>query len=396
MHLQIETTGDAQLCCVAHASQGSPGNVHSESITRMFESTYINAVRRQMLDGTWPADCSACRDREALGLQSFRQSSNGHNPELFEKLVEKAPPAPRVRSLDLRLNNICNFKCRFCYGFNSNRWFHEHNLVFPGNPMTQKYQGFDRLPSFWDDFDRNLIHDLDTIHLAGGEPLLMDAHYRLLEKLIAAGRTGVKLQYDTNLSRLKFKHWDVLELWKQFPHVELSMSLDGVGPKGEYIREGLHYETWLDNARRVGREVPHVSRRLHFVVCILNVIDFPEHFKAIAAAHVVEPGWMTLTFLNWPAYLNVQVLTPELKRKAERNLRELLSSGLEIAPATRSQIHALIEFLNAADLSEEYRNEFAERTRILDRARGQNAAELFPDLAPMLTAPSSPFVIVNG
>jgi MoaA/NifB/PqqE/SkfB family radical SAM enzyme len=395
IHTQIETTGEVQLCCLAHNPRGSLGNVHRDSILRIFQSNRINTIRNQMLSGTWPADCADCREREARGLESFRQSSNVEHPALFEKLARGAAPAPAIRSLDLRINNVCNFKCRFCHGWASNRWFNEHNLVFPDNPISEKYHGIDRDQSFWDDFDRDIVRNLETIHLAGGEPLIIDAHYRLLEKLIAAGRTDVYLQYNTNLSHLKFKHWDIIQLWKQFPNLKISLSLDGVGRKGEYIREGLDYEEWVENVRRLQREVPHARRVLHFVVCIFNVIDFPEHFKTIAENQFVEPGWMILTFLNWPAYLSAQVLMPELKCKAERNLRELLSSDFGIVPHTRGQIEALIEFLKAEDLFRTYGKEFAERTRILDRARGQNAAELFPDLALMLKTRPAPLALVN-
>jgi MoaA/NifB/PqqE/SkfB family radical SAM enzyme len=395
IHTHIETTGEVQLCCLAHNPQGSLGNVHRDSILRIFQSNRINTIRNQMLSGTWPADCADCREREARGLESFRQSSNVDHPALFEKLAQGAAPVPSIRSLDLRINNVCNFKCRFCNGWASNRWFNEHNLVFPDIPISERYHGIDRNQSFWEDFDRDIIRDLENIHLAGGEPLMIDAHYRLLEKLISAGKSSVQLQYATNLSRLKFKHWDVIELWKHFPNLKVTLSLDGVGRKGEYIREGLDYEKWVENVRRLQREVPHARRVLHFVVCIFNVIDFSEHFKILAENRFVEPGWMTLTFLNWPAYLSAQVLMPELKYKAERNLRELLSSDFEIVPHTRRQIEALIKFLKSEDLYGIYGKDFAERTRVLDQARGRNAAELFPDLAPMLETRPAALVVVN-
>jgi hypothetical protein len=104
---------------------------------------------------------------------------------------------------------------------------------------------------------------------------------------------------------------------------------------------------------------------------------------------------MTLTFLDWPPYLSAQVLMPELKKTAERNLHELLSSGIEILPHVRNQIEALVTFLGAEDLYETYGKEFAERTRILDEVRRQNAAELFPELAPMLEPRSTSLTVLH-
>ena len=395
IHTQIETTGTVQLCCLAHQEENLLGNVHQESILRIFQSDRMNAIRNQMQNGIWPDDCVSCKEREAQGLVSFRQSSNYDRPALFEKLVRGPVPKPAIRSLDLRINNVCNFKCRFCHGLASNRWFNEHNLVFPDRPLTEKYHGIDKLQTFWNDFDGELIHDLETIHLAGGEPLLIDAHYRLLEKLIAAGRTDVELRYDTNLSHLKFKHWDVIELWKQFPNLKVSMSLDGVGAKGEYIRDGLDYSKFVSNVERLRSEVPHARRGLHFVVCIFNVIDFPEHLRTIMENGFAEPGWLTLTFLSWPEYLSVRVLTPELKAKAARNLRQLLSSRIKMVPHLRTQVEGLVEFLKGEDLFGTYGREFADKTRILDQSRGRNAAALFPDLAPMLKAQPASLASLN-
>lgn len=385
VHAQIETTGDVQLCCVARHTQGSIGNIHQQSLDQIFQSGRMHGIREQMLRGEWPDDCAPCREREVMRLSSFRHASNKTHAAVFEKLQNGAPPSPALRSLDLRLNNVCNFRCRFCYGFASTRWYSEHNLVFPDKPISEKYQGFDRLASFWEDFDR-LAPGLETIHLAGGEPLIIDAHYRLLEKLIAIGRTDVRLQYDTNLSRLQFKHWDVIDLWKHFPHLEISMSLDGAGQRGEYIRDGLCYQQWLQNARRVQRELPHAERSLHFVVCIFNVLDLADHFKAILEGNFVEPGRVMLTFLQWPEHLSVQVLKPELKANAEKNLLEFLKSDYPFVPEARAQIEALIDFMKAEDLYSIYGRDFADRTLLLDAARGQDALKMFPELAAMFAS----------
>lgn len=107
---------------------------------------------------------------------------------------------------------------------------------------------------------------MDELHLAGGEPLLIDFHYRILERLIKNGHTATKLYYDTNLSTLTHKKWDVIKLWKKFENIKLSLSLDGVDAQGEYIRHGLKYDHWKKNVNSVKSETPHVQRVMHFVI----------------------------------------------------------------------------------------------------------------------------------
>ena len=385
IHTFIETTGDVRLCCVAQGPNADKGNVHRESILKIFQSSKMAAVRDQMLEGVWPEDCAHCRQREAMHMDSYRQFSNQTNPVHFAALASGGTQfPPKIHTIDLRLNNICNFKCRSCHGFASNRWFREHNLVYPENKISVKFAGIGDEHSFWEDFDRHILPDLEEVHLAGGEPLLMNSHYLLLEKLIAAGKTGVHLRYDTNLSHLRFKHWDVFNLWRQFPNVTVSLSLDGTGEKGEYIRDGLNYGKWIENVRRLQRELPHVVRRLHFVVSIFNVIDFSAHYRSIVEGDFVERGAITFTFLETPDFLSVQVLKPEIKAAVDRDLRDLLASDIDIPERVRIQILALIEFLHAEDLYPAYGAKFSFKTKILDRLRSQNTAQLFPALEPML------------
>jgi hypothetical protein len=171
--------------------------------------------------------------------------------------------------------------------------------------------------------------------------------------------------------------------------VQISLSLDGTGRRGEYIRQGLDYAKWVENVERLRRELPHAERNLHFVVSIFNVIDFPEYYREIAAGRFVEPDRITFTFLKWPEFLSAQVLTPDLKRKVQADLR-LLASDSDIPLPVRSQIRALMDFICSKDLHGLHGAAFAEKTRVLDRLRGQNVLELFPALEPMFQdAPAS-------
>lgn len=55
----------------------------------------------------------------------------------------------------------------------------------------------------------------------------MDGHYKLLEWCIKNNKTDVELTYNTNLSTLKYKNYDVFDLWKKFDTINLWPSVDG-------------------------------------------------------------------------------------------------------------------------------------------------------------------------
>jgi MoaA/NifB/PqqE/SkfB family radical SAM enzyme len=384
IHAHIATTGDVHLCCAA-LGQGAPlGNVHQRSLFEVFASGPYNKVRQQMLQGKWPWECQSCKDRELMGLSSYRHFSNGKFPSYFGLLTSN-PGAltPAIRSIDLRPNNICNFKCRSCGVDASNRWVSDHNLIHPEAKVLQGYQGFDKSPAFWAEFDEKILPGLEELDLAGGEPSLSQSHYLLLERLISLRKNDIRLQLVTNLSQLRFMHWDAVELWKQFPNLELALSLDGVGAQGEYIRKGMSYDTWVANALRLKRELPHARRCLHFVVSIFNVTDLREHCETILQGEFVDPANITFTFLKTPVYMSVQVLTPELKSMVERDIRVWLSEARQMPAVIRKQIEALIDFMKETDGYTLYGREFVSKTRLLDQARGENALALFPKLRPM-------------
>ncbi len=389
IHTHVATTGDVHLCCIALSQEAPLGNVHGQSLTEIFASASYDKVRQQMLRGKWPWECQGCKDREILGLSSFRDFSNSKYPNYIQLLTSNpGAMTPAIRSIDLRPNNICNFKCRSCGVDASNRWLSDHNLIHPEAKVSQGYQGFDKDPAFWKEFDQKILPGLEELDLAGGEPLLSQSQYLLLEKLIARRKQDIKLQIVTNLSQLRFMHWDAVELWKHFPHLDLTLSLDGVGKQGEYVRSGMDYAKWVENARRLRRELPDVKLNLHFVVSLFNVTDLREHYETIVRGEFVDPNFITFTFLTRPAYMSVQVLTPELKSTVERDIGAWLSEAGQMPMPVREQLRALVEFMNKTDGFTLHGRDFASKTRLLDQARGEDALALFPKLEGMLVSRS--------
>lgn len=119
---------------------------------------------------------------------------------------------------------------------------------------------------------------------------------------------------------------------------------------------------------------------------IFNVIDLPAHYRAIVQGNFVDPSRITFTFLEWPKYLNSQVLKPEIKAEVISKLDGLLQPETDLPVSVRGQIQALVEFLDEKDLYPIHGAEFADKTRLLDQSRGQNTAKLFPLLESMLSS----------
>ena len=324
IHTQVQLSGDMKLCCVAN----NPGresdirlSVRERPIAELFQSDYMQKVRAQMLAGEWPAACESCKRKQEIGVSSYRDTYNTKHSDYYE-VLRTAPEKlePKIRSLNLYIKNLCNFKCRMCTGVVSSRWQEDHEEIYPGITAAPGVHGIHDVESFWTEFNEKMIPDLEEIHFAGGEPLIIEEHYKILDMLIRAGRTDVALRYDTNLSKLSLKHWDIIKLWQKFPRIHISMSNDGVGRLGEYIRYGMDYDKWCEHIGRIKKAVPHAHRSLHFVINAYNVLDFQKHYDTLVACQLVPQENIGFTFLEWPAYLSVQALHPTLKEQARRKL----------------------------------------------------------------------------
>jgi organic radical activating enzyme len=388
IHAQVETYGWTKVCCVSGCGESPQpviGSIAQDSLLQIMQSPHMERIRKDMLSGVWPIECSYCKTQESRNLSSFRQYQNTKYSEYFQQLLQHKL-LPKIKTLDLRISNVCNFACRSCSGWASTRWFREHNDTYPDIPLKYPLIDTSNYEDFWKDVE-HLIPQLEGIHFAGGEPLVIKKHYEVLENLIESNNTEVELYYDTNLSVLQFKEWNVIKLWKQFKHIRISLSLDGVGEKGEYIRHGLNYENWKNNIETVMSELPNADRYLHFVVSIFNCLDLDQHLGEIFKnKYITSQNHIALTFLEWPPYLNVQCLHNDLKKIATERLKNMIDNSDYVNGNLKKYLRELIVFMNEKDLYPNYQKEFAQKTKLLDKKRGESIEQLFPDLNLMIVA----------
>lgn len=386
IHTHVQIDGTTKLCCVSRDvnrdAAGHPASIHRQSVIELFDSAFMQQVRSQMKAGNWPRACGTCLMNEHNGTPSFREFFNRKYAHYLEQ-IRSGTLTPAIRTIDVRISNLCNFKCRSCGPAFSSRWTEDQSVWGMQRDAIVAPQGIHNDEQFLKDLREEIIPHVEEIHFAGGEPLLMEEHYQILQWLIEAGRTDAELYYDTNLSRLGLKKADAVAIWQQFPNVRVSLSLDGTGPLGEYIRSGLDYAQWQRHVERVAAEAPHVRRDMHYVVSAYNILHLRQHYDEIMQAGYVT-GTFGTTNLEWPRSLSIQVLHPALKAEARRRLQRMLEEDRLLRPEDRPYIEGTLNYLDSADLYPSHAAEFARYTRLLDSKRGENLLDLVPELALML------------
>jgi len=213
--------------------------------------------------------------------------------------------------------------------------------------------------------------EAEEFYFAGGEPLVTEEHYILLEWLIKNKATKARLRYNTNFSKLEFKQYDVLKLWKHFPQVEILGSIDATGELGEYIRKEMDWNTILRNREKI-RSLPNVTFKIAPTISVLNIHNLVDLYQECLQNRMIDAEDLYINILEQPKYYNIQILKNEEKEKITR---QILNSFTEETPISiRSAFQEIIAYMNAKDRSNLWAL-FEQKTKALDELRGEDFSQ---------------------
>lgn len=339
------------------------------------------------------ASCSDCYKIEEQGGISLRQKANidfaAHASAVAETRDDGSIEVKGLEFLDLRFSNVCNFRCRSCNHENSTAWYEDARSFVNEKVPTEVVRLNENPEKIWS-FIKQQLPTLKRIYLAGGEPLLQEEHYQLLELLIAEQKTDIAIEYNTNLSMLNFKNWKAVELWRHFPNITLGASLDGVQEQGELIRKGLDWNKALKNFATIQKEAPHVKFILAPTISVMNCFHITtaiENF--VQTGMLVTPEYFRPNILLQPNYLNVQILNQKERLSLENHYLKFLNSlsgKVTTAMFTKIQteLQRILIYMNSSPCSLNERLRFKKFTIKLDQLRNEKTVLLLPELMDLI------------
>jgi hypothetical protein len=381
IHLHAFPTGEAYPCCNTEMSE-LVGNTRQQTIQEIWNGAPMQEVRRKMLSGEAVKGCTRCYEQEDNGFFSMRMSANKHFGHHIA-LTDNPTPPMKLIYWDIRFSNLCNLRCRSCGHIFSSNWY-DDQVKLAGPKWKEQNTRINFAGKTEDDIWEQLepqIDNLEQVYFAGGEPLIMEEHYRLLNELIKRGRTDVRLIYNTNFSQLVYKKTNVLELWREFDSVSVGASLDGSGIRGEYIRKGTNWSQVEQNREEMLRICPRVDFYISPTLSIMNALHIPDFHRDWVEKGFINPQDLMLNLLQDPMYYRIDVLPLpyklRVKEKFEEHLRWLVSKD-KLNRATVG-FHSAINFMMADDKSNLLQN-FKAQTLNLDKIRNENILDAIPEL----------------
>ena len=257
IHLYSEPKGEMKPCCIADGFD-TPLDLKTTSIEDAFNSPQMNQLRKDMVEGKRNKVCDVCYKKEDLGADSPRTNFNKNTLWKMPEVNEDFSVESQFQHIDIRFSNLCNFKCRMCNHDFSSNWFEDYEKIRPGYSKDRT-----KVMRVSDTIVEDLIphlSNLKSIYFAGGEPLIMPEHYKVLKYLydtmpLVEQHWGTKRQlsihYNTNLSVITYDEQSLIDLWSGFNRVFLSISCDGIGKVGEYQRVGFNHERFIENLQTI-------------------------------------------------------------------------------------------------------------------------------------------------
>jgi MoaA/NifB/PqqE/SkfB family radical SAM enzyme len=396
--LATREDGALKVCCRSQPI----GWIQNESLEHAWNNENMQRIRRQVLSGERPTECAPCFNLEDQGVESLRQRHiKGEIPEARINLYPNTPLQEimpfEFPTMEIKMNNLCNLKCRMCNPMDSTAWNDwtevEKHYKKEDNYLVQKIvdlnlqkkpflDSFVDTDNWWASFEK-LLPYFRRVEFAGGEPLMDPTHYKILDMLAPYGHQ-IEIKYATNLTMLGKSNRTIWEYWPKFKSVAVNVSIDGIGNSYEYIRGNASWAELINNIKQI-QTIPNVSRVVGAVaVQVSNVLILDKMIEYF----LDDIGIVFYTnMVNYPSVLSAQVLPKELQVLAVEKLLAVRSKLADyklvkeypmLLKLTEGQIDGIINFLSANDRSNLWQ-ECIEFNRALDATREQSFFDVTPE-----------------
>ena len=267
-HTYVSPQGERRLCCASREdakftkqyldSGGGGTDFNPISLEEHWNSDYMKDIRKRMLAGEAIPQCVVCNEN-VLNLHTYRKYfTETLFPHKIQDILDSTDETGHTTmipiSYDYRLSNLCNFKCRMCGDQLSSSWESENKIhTTPTDawlqPNTRRKISNFQVEVLEEELQAAVDQGvIEEIYWVGGEPLMWERHWTIMQQLVDTGQSkDVVVRYNTNLSRTKYKNYDLYSMLDNFKNVNICASIDAIGDIGEYVRTGLKWPEFLQN-----------------------------------------------------------------------------------------------------------------------------------------------------
>ncbi len=332
VHLEAKPNGSVSACCYSQEyicnQNGEPFNLQKDTLSDCWKSDYLKSLRDALSDGVKHSNCIDCWKEEEVGRDSLRIRKNLELKHHLDNVKMTFP-----KSLDLKLGNQCNLKCKICDSHSSSQWALEKG------ESNENYTWPLDNHKLWEDLQENL-NAVENIEFYGGEPFLNKKHFEVLNYCVEKGYAkDISLNYSTNGTLLPK---DAIEnIWPEFKSVNISFSIDGINEKFEEQRSPAKWskvEANILSFKDSVKKHPNLTLTICPTVSVLNIYDLSDLIDWCDKNHMNI--WFNI--LHAPMKYNIKTLSKSDKKEISSNLLgEIIKNKMN-----RKQLQDIIKFMN--------------------------------------------------
>jgi MoaA/NifB/PqqE/SkfB family radical SAM enzyme len=379
IHLHAYPTGEAYPCC--HAEMAYPvGNARYKTLEEIYRDAPMRGLREDMLNERPNPACGRCYEQEESGFFSGRRSANKHHGHHVKRIDDDRF---QMSYWDIRFSNLCNLSCRSCGHIFSSSWYQDQAKL-AGGDWKDRNQVLNYAGRTETDMWEQLVPHLDyveQIYFAGGEPLMMEEHYNILDELERRGRFDVRLIYNTNFTHTRLKDRTVFDYWKRFKNVAVGASLDAMGPRAEYIRKGTNWDQVERNRRLMQETCPNVDFYISPTLSVMNAWHLPDFHRDWVDRGLIRPQDININILQDPAHYRIDIAPMKYKQRIRVKFEEHLDWLRPQDSLQRATVgfESAIHFMMATD-NTTLIDVFWQKTHQLDQIRHEQMITALPEL----------------
>jgi len=379
----------------------------------LHNTAFKKKQRSKMLAGQRPEECHYCwRVEDAPGSplsdRTLKSVQNWAAPYLQTVALSPADIDINPKYLEISFGHECQFKCSYCAPHISSAimkefkkygryptgddgydldWLEEEDLL----PLPEENNPY--VVAFWQWWPE-LYPELEVFRITGGEPLINQNTFRVLEYILTNPHPKLQLAINSNLGvpqvRLEQFVTQVSPILKNqcVKDFILFTSVDGFGKQAEYIRNGMSFNQFINNINFLFANIRDLKITIMTTFNALSLPSYKQFLQFFLKMRSLygktskgeEKLILDISYLHFPSYQSVQILPKSWAPKLQE-LSTFMSENLFLPQEIERMKRIESMFLVEVEQSwlKQSRQRFVAFFREHDRRRGTDFMEAFPE-----------------
>ena len=256
-NMYFNVHGDCAPCWLTFIE---PDSYPQKSVRDIWFGEKYQSLRKHLLEYDLTQKCNVC----------LKNLQSGNYTSVLARAYDVNEPAEYPSMLELELSNTCNLECVMCIGELS----------------SSIRKNRERLPAIKNAYDDNFIQQLEEFipHLKelrfnGGEPWLINAVFKILEK-VEKLNPKLKIVIATNGTVMNYK----VKEWMSKLNIHINFSLDSLTPSiYETIRVNAHFDRVMEHFHFYRQYTKENNRTMCLMVNPMrnNWFEMPEFIRFV-------------------------------------------------------------------------------------------------------------------